>query len=171
MAFSDFQRSEHIEEIQRYLHDISYFDAGIPRIIPDSIYGEETAQAVRSFQQRYGLFVNGEVNPATWEKIVEVYLRLAGTPALLLEVFPREPGRILDTGDEGFAVLVLQVILLSLSERFPNLPKVGITGKYSEETATAVTAFQEFSGLPPTGFVDRPTWNVLAAAAAAELNR
>lgn len=171
MAFSDFQRSEHISEIQRYLHDISYFDAGIPRIIPDSIYGEETAQAVRSFQQRYGLLVNGEVNPATWERIVEVYLRLAGTPALPLEVFPREVGRILDTGDEGFAVLVLQAILLSLTQRFPNLPKVAITGKYSEETATAVTAFQELSGLPPTGFVDRPTWNVLAAAAAAELNR
>ncbi|MBR4102021.1 MAG: peptidoglycan-binding protein [Oscillospiraceae bacterium] len=171
MAFSDFQRSEHISEIQRYLHDISYFDAGIPRIVPDSIYGEETAQAVRSFQQRYGLLVNGEVNPATWERIVEVYLRLAGTPALPLEVFPREVGRILDTGDEGFAVLVLQAILLSLTQRFPNLPKVAITGKYSEETATAVTAFQELSGLPPTGFVDRPTWNVLAAAAAAELNR
>ena len=171
MAFSDFQRSEHISEIQRYLHDISYFDAGIPRIVPDSIYGEETAQAVRSFQQRYGLLVNGEVNPATWERIVEVYLRLAGTPALPLEVFPREVWRILDTGDEGFAVLVLQAILLSLTQRFPNLPKVAITGKYSEETATAVTAFQELSGLPPTGFVDRPTWNVLAAAAAAELNR
>ena len=171
MAFSDFQRSEHISEIQRYLHDISYFDAGIPRIVPDSIYGEETAQAVRSFQQRYGLLVNGEVNPATWERIVEVYLRLAGTPALPLEVFPREVGRILDTGDEGFAVLVLQAILLSLTQRFPNLPKVAITGKYSEETATAVTAFQELSGISPTGFVDRPTWNVLAAAAAAELNR
>lgn len=171
MAFSDFQRSEHISEIQRYLHDISYFDAGIPRIIPDSIYGEETAQAVRSFQQRYGLLVNGEVNPATWERIVEVYLRLAGTPALPLEVFPREVGRILDTGDEGFAVLVLQAILLSLTQRFPNLPKVAITGIYNAETAEAVTAFQELSGIPPTGFVDRPTWNVLAAAAAAELNR
>lgn len=171
MAFSDFQRSEHISEIQRYLHDISYFDAGIPRIVPDSIYGEETAQAVRSFQQRYGLLVNGEVNPATWERIVEVYLRLAGTPALPLEVFPREVGRILDTGDEGFAVLVLQAILLSLTQRFPNLPKVAITGIYNAETAEAVTAFQELSGISPTGFVDRPTWNVLAAAAAAELNR
>ena len=102
---------------------------------------------------------------------MEVYLRLAGTPALPLEVFPREVGRILDTGDEGFAVLVLQAILLSLTQRFPNLPKVAITGIYNAETATAVTAFQELSGISPTGFVDRPTWNVLAAAAAAELNR
>lgn len=171
MAFSEFQKSDHIGEIQRYLHDLSYYDAGIPRIVPDSIYGEETAQAVRSFQQRYGLLVNGEVNPATWEKIVEVYLRLAGTPALPLEVFPREVGRILDTGDSGFAVMVMQVILHLLSERFPNFPQTAITGEYSEETAAAVTAFQELSGLPPTGFVDRPTWNVLAAAAAAELNR
>ena len=171
MAFSDFQRSEHIAEIQRYLHDISYYDAGIPRIIPDSIYGEETAQAVRSFQQRYGLLVNGEVNPATWEKIVEVYLRYAGTPALLLEVFPREAGRILDRGDDGYAVLVMQVILHSLAERFPNFPVVHITGEYGEETVAAVMAFQERSGLPRTGFTDRLTWNALAAAAASELNR
>ncbi len=171
MAFSESQKKEHISELQRYLHDISYYDPRIPRIIPDSIYGTETADAVRAFQRQYGLSDNGETNPATWEMIVEVYRRFVDTLAASLDVFPRDVGRIIDTGDEGLPVLVIQSILLTLSQKFRNIPPVRITGEYDAETAQAVRAFQEITGLPQTGFVNRVTWNMLAAVTAAELNQ
>lgn len=170
MAFSEAQKKDHIGELQRYLHDISYYDPSIPRIIPDGIYGIETSDAVRAFQRQYGLNDSGETNPATWEMIVEVYRRFVDTLAASLDIFPRDVGRIIDVGDKGLPVLVIQSILLTLSQQVTNIPPVRITGEYNAETARAVRAFQEISGLPPTGFVNRVTWNMLAAVTAAELN-
>lgn len=169
MAFSEFQKKEHINELQRYLHDLSYYDPNIPRIIPDGIYGTETSDAVRAFQRQYGLNDNGETNSATWLMIVDVYRRFVDTLAESLDIFPRDVGKIIETGDEGLAVLVIQSILLTLSQEFPNVPPVAITGDYDAQTAQAVRAFQEITGLPQTGTVDRVTWNMLASVTAAEL--
>lgn len=170
MGFSEAQKKEHIHELQRYLHDISYYDPNIPRIIPDGIYGSETSDAVRAFQRQYGLNDNGLTNQTTWETIVTVYRNFVDTLAQSLDIFPRDVGRIITLGDGGLPVLVIQSILLTLSQEFPNIPPVSITGDYNAETARAVRAFQEIAGLPPTGNVDRITWNMLAAVTAAELN-
>lgn len=115
MGFSEMQKKEHINELQRYLHDISYYDPNIPRIIPDGIYGIETSDAVRAFQRQYGLNDSGETNPATWLMIVDVYRSFVETLALSLDVFPREIGRIISVGEDGLPVLVIQSILLTLS--------------------------------------------------------
>lgn len=170
MGFSEAQRRDHIHELQRYLHDISYYDANIPRIIPDGIYGAETADAVKQFQRQYGLNDNGETNPATWEMVVDVYRRFVETLAQSLDVFPRDVGRIIGIGDTGLPVLVIQSILLTLSQEYPEMPEVSITGEYDVRTAEAVNVFQRITGLPQTGDVDRVTWNMLAAVTAAELN-
>lgn len=171
MGFSETQRSDHIHELQRYLHDISYYDANIPRIIPDGIYGAETADAVKRFQRQYGLNDNGETNPATWEMVVDVYRRFVETLAQSLDVFPRDVGRIIGIADTGLPVLVIQSILLTLSQEYPEIPEIFITGEYDVRTSQAVKAFQHITGLPQTGDVNRVTWNMLAAVTAAELNR
>ncbi len=170
MGFSEAQRSAHIHELQRYLHDISYYDPNIPRIIPDGIYGPETSEAVKAFQRQYGLNDNGETNPATWDAVVDVYRRFVETLAQSLDVFPRDVGHIISIGDTGLPVLVIQSILLTLSQEYPEIPAVSITGEYDGRTAQAVTAFQQIAGLPQTGDVNRVTWNMLAAVTAAELN-
>ncbi len=171
MGFSELQRKEHIGELQRYLHDISYYDPNIPRVIPDGIYGTETADAIRAFQRQYGLNDNGETNPATWDAVVDVYRRFVETLAQSLDIFPRDVGRIIGIGDTGLAVLVIQSILLTLSQEFGNIPPVAITGEYNTETSQAVRTFQKLTGIPQTGDVNRVTWNMLAAMAAAELNQ
>ena len=51
MAYTDEQKLRHISELQRYLYSISHYNKKIPRILPDGIYGPETTQAVRTFQQ------------------------------------------------------------------------------------------------------------------------
>lgn len=170
MGFSETQKREHIHELQRYLHDISYYDANIPRIIPDGIYGVETSDAVRAFQRQYGLNDSGQTNPATWEMVVDVYRRFVETLAQSLDVFPRDVGRIIGIGDTGLPVLVIQSILLTLSQEYPEIPEVSITGEYDLRTSQAVREFQKITGLPQTGNVNRVTWNMLAAVTAAELN-
>ncbi len=169
MAYTQEQQTEHIRELQRYLHGISYHDAQIPRILPDGIYGQETADAVRAFQNAHGLTGTGEANRATWDSIVSVYRSFFDVLARALEIFPRDRSQVIGVGDTGLPVLVIQSILRALSERYHNLPLIEVTGLYGPDTNAAVRQFQELTALPVTGVVDLYTWNLLAAAAA-ELN-
>lgn len=74
---------------------------------------------------------------------------------------------VLKDGSQGTEVSELQATLQLLG--YYAGP---IDGVYSEETAEAVSAFQEAAGLSPDGVVDRSTWNRLfppePTAAAAE---
>ncbi|MBQ7013000.1 MAG: peptidoglycan-binding protein [Oscillospiraceae bacterium] len=166
MGYSDEQKRSHIEELQTYLHRISYEDPKIPRITPDGIYGPETADAVRAFQQAYGLTDSGEANSATWEKAAEVYRTLIGTLAETLEVFPPRSRVMVQSGDAGLAVLIIQSILRVLGEAYADLPRPEVTGLYDAPTAEAVKAFQQRSHYPVTGDVDLLTWNLLASSGA-----
>jgi hypothetical protein len=54
--------------------------------------------------------------------------------------------------------LITQQILATLG--YPPGP---VDGQFGPRTASAVSAFQQAQGLPPTGIVDRPTWTQLKA--------
>ena len=60
-------------------------------------------------------------------------------------------------------ILLLQVILMTLSEGTELIPNSALTGVYDEPTARAVSAIQTLSALPPTGRLDAATWDVIAA--------
>ena len=62
------------------------------------------------------------------------------------------------------AVINLQTYLRELYLHDPEIPKVEVDGVFGEETKRAVIAFQKKNGLPPTGEVDRTTWNRLYTA-------
>ena len=53
-------RGENVTKVQKRLIQYDYLDG-----TADGIYGEETAAAVRLFQRRNGLSVDGKVGPAT----------------------------------------------------------------------------------------------------------
>ena len=63
------------------------------------------------------------------------------------------------TGDSYDEVLLLQVMLKKLADRYKNLPEVLLTGVFDGETENSVKALQRVFGLPQTGRVDRKTWN------------
>lgn len=46
---------------------------GIPTLVADGIYGNATANAVRTFQRLFGLTVDGIIGRITWNRIVTVY--------------------------------------------------------------------------------------------------
>ena len=164
MAYTDLQERSHIRELQGMLNGISYYHPAIPRIIPDGIYGKSTADAVRAFQQYYGLRQTGEVSTATWEKIAEVYQELVGTAPEPLRAFPEQKNVCLLPGDRSFTILITQSILHELAGQFAEIPDCPLTGVFDDATLRALQPFQKISGLPVTPGLDCKTWNMLAQA-------
>lgn len=164
MAYTLPQRRDHIREIQEMLYELSFFDERIPKVIPDGIYGRETALAVKAFQQLYGLRATGEVNQATWEAISDVYRREIQKIAMALDIFPHERKNI-SAGDQGLEVYAVQAMLRVLADIFQNLSRLPVTGLYDSKTENAVREFQKISGQPETGVTDPHTWNLLASSA------
>ena len=63
-----------VMQMQEQLNRISRDYPAIPRITPDGIYGQATADAVRTFQSIFGLPVTGVTDYSTWYKISEIYV-------------------------------------------------------------------------------------------------
>lgn len=71
-----------VRQIQEQLNLIGEFYSLIPVLIPDGIYGERTADAVRAFQKIFRLPQTGIVDYPTWYKISDMYVRLSGIAEL-----------------------------------------------------------------------------------------
>ena len=65
-------------------------------------------------------------------------------------------------GAESDDVLLLQQYLNYIAERFPSIPTVNTTGYFGPRTEEAVIAFQNLSGITPTGIVSAVTWSAIA---------
>ncbi len=152
------------KEVQEMLYYISFFDKSIPRINPDGIYGDETAEAVGAFQYEYGLPQTGEVDYATWNRIYEIYSSLSNSNdmPLPLHVFPKPPYIVQDS-EKSNVVYVIQLIINTLAYH-DDIPDVNITGEMDDATKAAIEGFQKLHRLPQTGQVDKKTWNALSAA-------
>ena len=89
-----------VEQLQFWLNTISQYVASIPSVSVDGSFGSRTAAAVRAFQRRYGLAVDGVVGEATWNAIYAQFFSIQsdnGTPNAY-------PGTALRQGDEGGVV-------------------------------------------------------------------
>lgn len=161
MLYTDAQKQEHIEEILGYLYQIALRDSRIPIVLPTKEYTDEAGLAVRAYQQAYGLPVTGEIDGNTWDSIVETYHRLMDEAAPLV-IFP-SGAFLLQTGDRGDLVQLVQVLYNLTAKHFSNLSPVEVTGIFDDDTAAAIRQVQALSGLPETGAIDRLTWNRLAA--------
>ena len=160
MAYTNIQRKQHITELQTYLHAIALMNDRIPVIIPNGVYGSETAIAVRAFQREYGLPDTGDTDGKTWSRIVSVYREyLRGNP-IPYSVFPSAK-YIAAKGDSGELVYILQAMLHTIGKRYDNAPSVDVCGIYNDDTAEAVSRFQCWCGIPHSGKVDSGTWNML----------
>ena len=63
-----------VRQMQEQLDAIATVYTAIPRVSPDGIYGQGTANAVREFQSIFGLPQTGTVDFATWYKISHIYV-------------------------------------------------------------------------------------------------
>lgn len=160
--------------IQTSLNQISQNYTAIPKISPvDGYFGESTAEAVRKFQEIFGLVPDGIVGKNTWYKLVNLYVSLRRLAELKSEgqtIFSTGLGvpDALQPGDTGGEVQVLQYLLAVISVFNPYIPDVEITGVYNENTRNAVSAVQRENNLPVTGITDALTWEVIYSNAAGD---
>ena len=114
----------------------------------NGVFGPETDQAVRDFQQSEGLVSDGIVGPATWSHLHPY----------------REASPMLQAGSVGPVVAMLQNVL-----------KTGfgysgpIDGIFGPATMTVVRQYQTNAGLSVSGTMDERTWMEPAGAAGATL--
>lgn len=71
-----------VRQLQEQLNLIGEYYNSIPALVPDGIYGENTAQAVRVFQRIFKMPQTGIVDYPTWYKISDMYVRLSGIAEL-----------------------------------------------------------------------------------------
>ena len=154
-----------VENLQRYLRMLYYFDETLSPLPIDGIFDSATEEAVRRFQKSEELPVTGRVDQKTWEMLFARYereQRLHRAPARIA-YFPRVPPDYrVGVGEEQFLVRVIQNALqeISIDLEFPTA--VPQSGRYDKETADAVRVLQKANGLPEDGEVDRATWEALA---------
>lgn len=68
------------------------------------------------------------------------------------------PGSPLQIGSSGPAVRQLQEQLNRISQNYPLIPKVAVTGTFDNATADAVRTFQQIFHLTQDGIVGKSTW-------------
>lgn len=153
--------------IQTSLNRISQNYPAIPKINPvDGIFGSQTEAAVRKFQEIFDLVPDGIVGEATWYALVRLYVAVTNLAELRSEgqrfygISWAYPDAIV-RGDEGEKVAHLQYMLSVLSEFIPQIPALIVNGVFDGATYNAVTAFQQFAGLPDNGIVGRTTWDTI----------
>ena len=160
--------------VQNMLLAISRADEAVARVNPTGVYGDETADSVRSSQRARGLPVTGETDQTTFEVMSEEYLLLLRQIEQSTAIRPFERalvGGVLSPGERLDLVLILQVILDTLSADIDEILVTSMDGEYNEETRKNVETFQRLHGLPVTGTVDRRTWDRLADSYNASPNR
>ena len=152
-----------VRSLQTMLRTIASIDPNQINVIPDGIYGSQTAAAVRSFQRRQGLNPTGVVDQATHERIIQEYEQayIEAKKAQPVQI-NLDPGQVLRRGEQNNHIYLAQsmlTVLHLLDSRIPLPPHNGIL---DPGTAESVAAFQSFAGLPPTGEIDKRTWKDLA---------
>ena len=155
--------SQPIRSLQTMLRIIAENNPAYERIIPDGIYGPETVSAVSAFQRIHGLPVTGVTDAGTWDTIVEIYddavVEQAEAHPLWIVL---NPGQVIRKGERHPNLYLVQAILTVLSENYHSIARPEATGILDNLTADALSSFQELSGLPMTGNLDKHTWKQLA---------
>ena len=137
------QRSSAVRDVQRRLIALDY---QIDTSELDGRFGDSTLSALRAFQERRGLVVDGLVGDETWRELVEASWDL-GDRTLYLRAPPLR-------GDD----------VRTLQERLGALGfDVGrVDGIFGPRTARALREFQANYGIPADAIVGRSTLRALA---------
>ena len=123
-----------------------------PTLTVDGVFASPLETAVKQFQQRAGLTVDGIVGPATWAALPD------GGPMPTMQ-----------QGSTGAVVNSLQTVLTNGAPgQWTTTPK-GIDGNFGPHTKASVVAFQAGAGVAQDGVVGDQTWAVSLHAASATL--
>lgn len=155
---------------QIQLNRISRNYPAIPKIDTlDGVFGTATDEAVRAFQRIFNLAEDGIIGKETWYRIAFIYnsvKRLAelDSEGLALEEVRKQYSELIQPGDTGDEVRVVQYFLALVGNFYDTVPAIPITGTFDSTTENAVRAFQRTVGLTEDGIVGEQTWEELYRA-------
>ncbi len=156
-------RVSYIKEIQSILRDYRFWTTGIADIGVDGNYDTGTRNAVIDFQRRFNIPPTGIVDLPTWimlNRVHDIYNQVYGL-SQSLNPFSESPGEEIKKGEDSDVVYIIQIIVKALSLAYDGFLDLEVTGIFDEATENAVKYFQSRVGLPETGIVNKPTWNLL----------
>ena len=145
-----------VTAMQQRLVALKYYS-----IAPDGVFGAKDSEALKAFQIRNQLRVNGIADLAT-QLVLNSPSALAALPSTgLPQVTAAPQPSVLRIGSTGDAVTALQARLITLSY---------LSGKadgiYGTQTAKALTGFQKKNGLRADGVAGQATLGLLYSAKA-----
>jgi len=156
-----------VRTLQIRLNRISQNYPAIPKIFPiDGVFGEETENAVKKFQEIFNLTTDGIVGNATWYKILYYYngvkrLNELYSEGISYDEISKQFTDELVPGSTGANVLTVQYFLSLIAEFVKSVSAPLIDGFFGPETESSVRSFQQTYGLPVTGTVDLLTWDTM----------
>ena len=143
-----------VEQLQFWLNTLAQYTSSIPSVTVDGVFGSGTAAAVRAFQRKYGLTVDGVVGRTTWTEVYDQFRSIQsdnGTPNAY-------PGTALREGASGQNVRLVQFWLKIARTVYSRLNSITVDGRFGAATTAAVKRFQSYFGLTSDGVVGRNTW-------------
>lgn len=160
-------QGEPVRRMQNFLNRIRVNFPLIPAISnPNGVFGQDTRDAVRSFQRSFSLTADGIIGRSTWNKISFIYVGVARLAELDSEgeritISANPPNVVISQGSRGPYVLELQFILNSISPYYETIPTVIKDSVFGASVKNAVIEFQKNFNLTPDGVVGPATWNKL----------
>ena len=153
-----------VQSLQYYLSVISYFsDGAVPSVAVDGVFGPATTAAVIAFQNLAELPADGIVGLQTWIRLEQAYQDILQSlpPGIEGDKARPYPGYVLSEGLQNEDVRDLQTYLRGIAEYTGVIQPLPITGYFGTQTRDAVSALQAQNGLPASGTVGAPTWNLI----------
>ena len=127
-----------VRKLQARLAELGYYAGGV-----DGIYGETTANAVKTFQRNNGLSGDGQAGEQTQKKLYAATANYADHPVATADP---DQARTMTLGMTGNDVYALQERLIELRYL------TGVAdGVFGQETQDALIAFQKNNGITPDG--------------------
>ena len=157
-----------VRAVQYYLRRLAAYYSDVPRVAVDGKFGAATTRAVKAWQSRAGLTVDGVVGRLTFQSLYDAAQALEASGPVVRTVSLPAPATTLRPGDTGAAVLRLNRLLLFLSQW---IPEINFTASdtpdstFDLELEIAVRSAQRYFGLTETGAVTAADWKVFRDAA------
>ena len=157
-----------VRAVQFYLRRLSAYYSDIPTVTVDGRFGAATTRAVKAWQARAGLTVDGVVGRLTFQSLYDAVQALDSSGPVVRTVSLPTPSATLRPGNTGPAVLRLNRLLLFMSQWIPeiNFPASDTpANSFDLELETAVRSAQRYFGLTETGVVTAADWKAFRTAA------
>ncbi|HXK77546.1 MAG TPA: peptidoglycan-binding domain-containing protein [Oscillospiraceae bacterium] len=154
-----------VAEVQSYLRTLVQEESDLlPAVIPDGIFGPETASAVSRYQRSGGLDPTGEVDYQTWDDIVRKYgvrASCSGPPKTIVG-FCSDELDLTPPGNKSISVWFAQIMLLSIGRKFEQFAGIVPNGINDGPTTDLFRYIQDRSKtLYHDGTLDKSTWNAI----------